>query len=227
MDFDKPPHAVSPMPASEPLGPADDDETGPGSDFFVWRNTIGPADSTAPSCPNPMTVQAPGIDTGTSLAAQLNWRVLGKADHQQVEIKVGESVISVDPEMAALVQLLNKAGIATATSCVGSIRTSAYIMLLGTNSAERFLQIWHRYLVPLGHPMPELEFTARDEEWRVEIGSEFPFPQAVPVDSAGLTSTCVWREHREDMIEILPKLLWALRRHLGEFAERKRLNLQS
>ena len=171
-----------------------------------------------------MTVHAPGIGLGTSLAAKLNWTVRGETDHQQVEINVGESVISVDREMAALVQLLNSAGIATATSCIGTAETWGYVMFIGADSAQRFAQIWHRYLVPLGYPIPELDFTARDRAWRSEIGSAsaYPFAQAVPVDEEGLTFTARWREHREDMIEILPKLAWALRCHLRESAEKKR-----
>jgi hypothetical protein len=166
-----------------------------------------------------MSVQAPGIDLGTSLAAQLHWNILAETDHEQVEIKIGESVVSVDREMATLVKLLNEAGIATGTSCVGKGRSSAYVMYLGTDSAELFSGVWQRYLVPLGYPMPELEFTARDEGWRLEIGSEYPFPQPVPVDSLGLTFTSVWRCYPEDMIEILPKLGWALRCQLRESAE--------
>jgi hypothetical protein len=66
--------------------------------------------------------------------------------------------------------------------------------------------------------MPELEFTARDEEWWADIAA-YPLPRAAPVDEEGLTFTARWREHRDDMIEILPKLEWALRRHLRESAE--------
>ena len=125
MDFDKPPRTVAPVsPANiRNLG----ERTDPSEEMLVWQPTVGPADTTAPTCPNPMTIHAPRIGTGASLAAQLNWRVLAETDHQQVEIKIGESVISVDREMAALVQLLNEAGIVTGSpsprNTLWSVRT--------------------------------------------------------------------------------------------------------
>ncbi len=37
--------------------------------------TIGPAENIRPSSPNPMSIEAPGIDQGTSLLAErLNWK---------------------------------------------------------------------------------------------------------------------------------------------------------
>jgi hypothetical protein len=222
VDFSKPVKApgTRACPPDIELPRVGDEDTGAGSDFFVWKNVLPDSPGKAHNVSSPMDITNPAIGTGVSLAARLHWTVFGETDHKQVEIKIGESEIRVDREMAVLVKLLNEtAKIATATSCSGSITTSAYIMFVGVGSALRFLRIWQRYLVPLGHPVPELEFTARDEEWRVEIGSEFPFPQAVPVDDAGLTYSAVWREHREDMIEIMPKLAWALRCHLGESAE--------
>lgn len=76
MDFNKPGKPLPPLPASEPLGPGveDDGMTGAGSDFWIWSPTIGPGDASGPSYESPMSVEAPGIDPGPSLAAQLNWR---------------------------------------------------------------------------------------------------------------------------------------------------------
>ena len=45
-----------------------------------------------------------------SLAASLNWDVAGQTDHPQVQIKLGDAVISVDREMAELILLLDRAG---------------------------------------------------------------------------------------------------------------------
>jgi hypothetical protein len=75
MDFNGPPNTglVTPMPPPKHAAPADDGVP-TGADWFVWDLTIGPAES-CPSSPNPMSVQPPGIDTGTSLLAeQLNWK---------------------------------------------------------------------------------------------------------------------------------------------------------
>jgi hypothetical protein len=224
MDFDNPAGRLGPSVFPEryehPLD-YEDDGTGAGSDFYVWDIILPDSPGSAHNTPSPMSVQAPGIDTGTSLASRLNWTVLAETDHQQVEIKVGESVISVDREIAelSLIELLSMARVECATSCVGTENTWGYIMFIGADSAERFLQIWQRYLVPLGYPMPELEFTARDADWREDIGAEYPFPLAVGVDEEGLTFTAVWRDHRENVIAILPNLAWALRRHLRGSSE--------
>jgi hypothetical protein len=116
-------------------------------------------------------------------------------------------------------ELFDAALIACATSCIGTAETWGYVMFIGADSAERFLQIWQRCLVPLGYSLRELDFTARDAEWRAEIGAGFPFLHALPVNEEDLTFTARWRKHRENMIEILPKLAWALRRHLRRSAE--------
>ncbi|GAG25139.1 unnamed protein product, partial [marine sediment metagenome] len=42
-------------------------------DMFVWDPVIGPADSSGPTSPNPMSIVGPGTAM-PSLASQLNWR---------------------------------------------------------------------------------------------------------------------------------------------------------
>ncbi len=75
MDFSKPPHGLmTPMSPPKHALPAEDDAPA-GSDWDMEQMTIGPAKNFRPGSPNPMEVQAPGIDTGTSLLAeQLNWQ---------------------------------------------------------------------------------------------------------------------------------------------------------
>jgi hypothetical protein len=60
-------------PVSPPkLAPADE----PTDDMLVTEPVIGPAERSRPSAPNPMSVEAPGIDPGGSLLAELlNWNV--------------------------------------------------------------------------------------------------------------------------------------------------------
>jgi len=59
------------------LAPAD----GPtGDDMLVTEPVIGPAERSRPSTPNPMSVEAPGIDPGGSLAAELCWRTATTAE---------------------------------------------------------------------------------------------------------------------------------------------------
>ena len=78
MDFNKPagrlgPH-VFPERYEHPLD-YEDDETGAGSDFYIWDNILPDSPGSAHSVPNPMSVQAPGIDTSVSLASRLHWAV--------------------------------------------------------------------------------------------------------------------------------------------------------
>jgi hypothetical protein len=54
------------------LDPADDPT---GDDMLVTEPVIGPAERSRPSTPNPMSVEAPGIDPGGSLVAELCWKV--------------------------------------------------------------------------------------------------------------------------------------------------------
>ncbi len=75
MDFNKPPRTLAPVFPDEPLDLGiDDEDSGAGSDFFVWDNILPESAGQAHDTPSPMSVVGPGIDTGTSLAAQLHWR---------------------------------------------------------------------------------------------------------------------------------------------------------
>ncbi len=72
MDFSKAPRGpVTPAPPAKHAMPEDD--TDPSEEMFVWKPVLGPADGMRPSTPNPMTVEAPGIDANTALAAKLHW----------------------------------------------------------------------------------------------------------------------------------------------------------
>ncbi len=73
MDFNTPRRGLPfPMYPPEQETPSDLD---PSDGMFVWQPVIGPGSGSQPGIPNPMSVQGPGIDTGTSLVAQLNWKV--------------------------------------------------------------------------------------------------------------------------------------------------------
>jgi hypothetical protein len=70
VDFSRSPRGLStPMPPAK-QAPADE----PTDDMLVTEPVIGPAERSGPSIPNPMSVEAPGIDPGGSLVAELNWR---------------------------------------------------------------------------------------------------------------------------------------------------------
>ena len=71
MDFSKP--LKAPGTRAYPPGielPGVEDETGAGSDFFVWDNILPESAGHAHDVPSPMSVQAPGL----SLADRLHWR---------------------------------------------------------------------------------------------------------------------------------------------------------
>jgi hypothetical protein len=69
---------LSPMRPAK-LAPADE----PTDDMLVTEPVIGPAERSRPSIPNPMSVEAPGIDPGGSLAAELHWGIPKTAPHVQ------------------------------------------------------------------------------------------------------------------------------------------------
>jgi hypothetical protein len=71
MDFNTQPSGlVTPM-LPPKLAPAGE----PSDDMLVTEPVIGPAERSRPSTPNPMSVEAPGIDPGGSLVAELCWKV--------------------------------------------------------------------------------------------------------------------------------------------------------
>ena len=75
MDFSKAPRSISPHFPAKHGAPADED--GPaGADFSLTNPTLGPADTYAPTSPNPMSIIGPGAAM-PSLAEMLNWRVPG------------------------------------------------------------------------------------------------------------------------------------------------------
>lgn len=76
MDFSKqirsPGTLTRPPPVDLPG--VDDNGSVPGSEFRIQDNILPPSPGKAHDVANPMTVQAPGIMAGTSLAARLCWR---------------------------------------------------------------------------------------------------------------------------------------------------------
>ena len=177
--------------------------------------TIGPGNlSDTPGSGIDLNSGAMMASRAGSLAASLSWRVAGATDHPQVQIKVGDAVVSLDREMADLIFLMDRAGIFCATSCTGSQEVWAYVMIVGLGSIVRFIQFWNTYLCPLGYAAPTLDFDGRDSDWRAEVGAEYPFPRSVAVDGAGLSYTGIWREHWDDMVQMRPVVIQALQLYL-------------
>lgn len=101
------------------------------------------------------------------------------------------------------------------TSCRGDDARWAYVMFACVPSAQGFLRLWHRDLRPLGYSLPTLDLDLRDAEWREEVGGDFPFPRPVAEDPNGFSYTVVWKLHHDDLAELTPVLLTALRSALA------------
>ena len=72
MDFSKPPRGLStPYRSAKKAKPVDPFDP---SEMWVWQPVLGPADSSGPSSPNPMSPSNPD-PTPSLLASTLNWRV--------------------------------------------------------------------------------------------------------------------------------------------------------
>lgn len=148
------------------------------------------------------------VPASKSMIHSFNWDL---PDHPQAWVLIGDELVSADAQMAPLIRLLNQAGITTVTSCQGNDCHWAYVMIADLVSALRFLRLWYRHLEPLDYPLPLLELELRDEEWRQDVGGRFPFPKSVPQDSLGFNFTAMWKLYHEDLEELMPNLLYALR----------------
>jgi len=164
--------------------------------------------------PGPFGNTDPGTGRSlmSSLVTSLNWAT-GQTEHPQIPLRIGDSAVLVDRDMAELIDLLNRARISTVTSCLGTEEAYGYVMIVGLSSILRFQQFWENHLVPLGHMQPTLDFDARDAHWRADIGRDYPFAQEIPI-LGGLTHTAVWKEYSDDMPRMTPVICGALRRHL-------------
>lgn len=77
MDFNKPSNGFS-TPHFPEKHDAPDNGDGPaGADWFLWNLTLGPADSSGPSSPNPMSPSNPD-PMPSLLASVLHWGVPAK-----------------------------------------------------------------------------------------------------------------------------------------------------
>jgi hypothetical protein len=167
--------------------------------------TIGPAKN-GPLGPGS------GIDLNTGrMAASLNWAV-SETDHPQTEIRIGDASALVDEDLSEGIFLMNEISIRTVTSCRGDEGKWAYVMFADISSAVRFLMLWHRYVLPHGYEVPVHNLELRDEEWREEVGGDFPFPHPITEDQQGLSFTSQWTLHHEQLEEVMPILTRVMRR---------------
>lgn len=97
------------------------------------------------------------------------------------------TTISVDRFMAPLISMVNQAGIRTVTSCQGDDEQWAYVMFADVPSAQRFMRLWYRQLLPMGYPVPTLNLDLRD-----------------------VSFTTIWKLFHDDLRALMPRLLKAL-----------------
>jgi len=212
MDFDNLLRPTAPVPTGDYGAPLDDDETGAGSDFWIWSPTIGPADSSVPSAPNPMDVTNPGFDAGVSLASRLRWRPVSANAHPQKWLSYRGRRVPIDVNIAPVVEALWQAGFMTLACCEGddTPSESAYIMF-SEEIGKRFMewaQVYQEHLP--GALMRRFEMLLQDDEWYSFMAARYPLLRRVEPDANGRLFTLCWIFHRQDLLDhrdLLVKLL--------------------
>ena len=203
MDFDSLLRPTAPVPSGDYGAPLDDDETGAGSDFWVWSPTIGPADSSVPSAPNPMDVTNPGFDAGVSLASGLNWRPVSANAHPQKWLSYQGRAVPIDINIAPLVQALWQAGFMTLACCEGddTDTETAYVMF-SEEIGKRFMEWVQAHEQHLSEGLTRrFEILLQDDDWHPYMAKRYPLLEPVAPDAEGRLFTLSWRFHRYELLE--------------------------
>jgi hypothetical protein len=134
--------------------------------------------------------------------------------HSQTEIRLGGVAISVDTEIAGIVELLNRNAIPTLSSCCEEEDGYGFVMF-ALDAAQEFLRFWTRSMRPQGWELPVLSsFELRDESWRLWMADHCPPPVPFSVDENGHTYTTCWAFPSARLAEIRGPLCDALRQAL-------------
>jgi len=82
--------------------------------------SLGPASRSGARAYNPVSVEAPGIDTSgrSLLAAQLHWAA-SRTHHAQTAIEIFDTKVNVDVSLARFIRRLNADGFQTIAGCDG------------------------------------------------------------------------------------------------------------
>jgi hypothetical protein len=223
MEFDWSPRPMAPMFSDEALvpGPGEDDETGAGSDFFVWDNILPESAGQAHNVTNPMSVIGPGIDTSLSLASRLQWRPVSANAHPQTWLSYRGRPVPIDNNIAPLVEAMWAAGFVTLACCEGNqTDTETGYVMFSEEIGKRFMewaQVYEEHLPAA--LMRRFEILLQDDEWRPYMAARYPLLQRVEPDAEGRLFTLSWRFHRQDLLDhrdLLVKLLRAGARHRTE-----------
>jgi len=159
-----------------------------------------------------MTVQAPGIDTGTSLASRLHWRSVSANSHAQTWLFYRGRPVPIDTNIAPVIEALWGAGYPTLSSCQGDDTDdeSAFVMF-SEPIAKRFMG----WVQAREQWLPE-GLTRRFEILRQQPDEWFPYmqeryPLLEPVDSRDGLYTIAWRFHRQELLDHRDQLVKLLR----------------
>ena len=218
MDFDNLLRPMAPVPTGDCGAPADNDETGAGSDFWIWSPTIGPADSSAPSAPNPMDVTNPGFDTGVSLASRLHWRPVSAKAHPQKWLSYQGRPVPIDINIAPLVEAMWQAGFVTLACCEGDCTDAetGYVMF-SEEIGKQFMEWAQVYGKRLPEPlMRRFEILLQDDAWDSYMADRYPLLMPVEPDADGRLFTLCWRFHRDELFDHRDLLVKLLRSDLQE-----------
>jgi hypothetical protein len=160
---------------------------------------LGPGSASPSTTPNPYDMSG----GGSALVPPLSWAIDPQRSvfgwdapdpprHPQRQIQCNGLVISVDTEMAEIVELLNRSGIYTLTSCCEEENGYAHIMM-ALDASQEFLRFWLRSMKPQGWELPALaSFQLRDAAWRAWMERKYPPPVPFSVDEHGHTYTTCW-----------------------------------
>jgi hypothetical protein len=213
MDFDWPPRPMAPMFPDEALVPGiEDDETGAGSDFFVWDTVLPESAGQAHNVPSPMSVIGPGFDTSPSLASRLQWRPVSANAHSQTWLYYQGRPVPIDIDIAPVIEALWQAGYPTLACCEGddTETESAYIMF-AEPVAKQFMD-WvhaHEQWLP-GELTRRFEIIRQvPDEWYPYMQERYPLIE--DVECRGGLYTIVWRFHRQDLLDYREQLVALLR----------------
>jgi hypothetical protein len=215
MDFDNLLRPMAPVPTGDYGAPLDNDgdETGAGSDFWIWSPTIGPADSSVPSTPNPMDISNPGFDAGVSLASRLHWRPVSAKAHPQKWLCYRGRLVPIDINIAPLVEAMWQAGFITLACCEGddTDTQSAYVMF-SEEIGKRFMEWAQAREKHLPEALTRrFELLLQDDEWHPYMADRYPLLQPVEPDVEGRLFTLCWRFHRQELLDHRDLLVRLLR----------------
>jgi hypothetical protein len=201
-----------PMFPREAPVPGVEDETGAGSDFYVWDNILPESAGQAHNMPSPMSVIAPGIETSLSLASRLHWRPVRGNAHPQTWLSYQGRSVPIDIDIAPVIEALWQAGYPTLACCEGddTETESAYIMF-AEPVAKQFMDWVHAHEQWLPGDLTRRFEIIRQvpDEWYPYMQERYPLIE--DVECRGGLYTIVWRFHRQDSLDYREQLVALLR----------------